>query len=503
LKLAVPAAAIKRLTAHRLLRGAARPVTRKLYSVYYDTPALDLWRKGVALRLRREGRRWLQTVKGEGTVQAGLYRRDELESEVPGPQPDFARIRDGHLAEAFSSPQVRAQLRPVFVTQFSRNSRLLELAPGVTVEAAIDHGAIKGGGRLEAVNELELELKGGAPWRLFDFALQLSRDVPLAVENRSKAERGFALARGEGGAPVKARPAALSAEMSVNEAFKAVLWASLAHLQANERGTLEGADPEYLHQMRVALRRLRSAFSVFAPLFPPDMMPPMAAELKWLAGALGPARDWDVFLTETLPPVQAEFGEHAALTTFGQQCAGLRRGAGRKARRAITCQRYQQLVLTLAGWLTAEQWSERMDEAGRAALEGPVREFANKVLAERYGRVRKRARRLERLSPAELHRLRIAIKKFRYATDFFAGLYEGKRARETLKRLARLQDVLGEINDAATVGNMVSEVLRGPERRHAAEASGILLGWSRGRAATLRGELRRAWKSFRAAEPFW
>ena len=130
-------------------------------------------------------------------------------------------------------------------------------------------------------------------------------------------------------------------------------------------------------------------------------------------------------------------------------------------------------------------------------------EFAGTVLEQRYARVRKRGRKLASLSPAELHRLRIAIKKFRYATDFFAGLYEGKRARATLKRLARLQDILGAINDAATVGTLVGEVLHGASGRHAAEARGILLGWSRGRAATLRRELGTAWKAFRAAEKFW
>ena len=471
--------------------------------MYFDTPALDLWRKGVALRVRREGRRWLQTVKGEGTVQAGLAQRPELESEVSGPQPDFTQIRNGDLAEVLASPQVRAQLRPVFVTDFSRSRRLLELGPDVTVEAAIDSGEIKGGGRLERLNEIELELKKGNASDLFELALRLLKDVPLAVENRSKAERGFALARGDRAAPVKARPAALSIEMSVAEAFKAVIWASLAHLQANERGMLEGADPEYLHQMRVALRRLRSAFSVFAPLFPAETIAPMAAEFRWLGGSLGPARDWDVFMTETMPPVHEEFGEHAALTAFAEQCSGLRRKAVRRARRTVASQRYQHLVLSLARWLMAEQWSGQIDEAGRSRLAAPVREFASSVLEERYGRVRKRGRKLGSLSPAELHRLRIAIKKFRYATDFFAGLYEGKRARETLKRLARLQDILGAINDAATVGNLVSEALRGAQNRRAGEARGILLGWSRGRAATLRRELRTAWKPFRAAEKFW
>ena len=503
LKLSFPPAALRKLGAHRLVRGSTRPVTSKLHTVYYDTPSLDLWRRGVALRVRRAGRRWVQTVKGGGSVRGGLHQRTEMESEIAGPQPDLARMRDGDLAGVFASPQVRGQLQPVFITDFSRSSRTLDLGGDTTVEASIDSGGIRGGGRVEAVNELELELKSGEASRLYELALGLLKDVPLAIENRSKAERGFALARGESLAPVKARPPTLAADMSVVDAFAAVIWTSLAHLQANERGMLAGEDPEYLHQMRVALRRLRSAFSVFAPLLPAATIAPITAELKWLGSALGPARDWDVFQTETLPPVQAEFGEHPALSAFIHQCAALRRTAARRARRTVASQRYQRLVLTLAGRLTAGGWSEGLDETERGRLAAPVVEFAGTVLERRYARVRKRARKLATLSPAELHRLRIAIKKFRYATDFFAGLYEGKRARETLKRLARLQDVLGAINDAATVGNLVGEVLRGSNGRQAAEARGILLGWSRGRAATLRRELDTAWKTFRAAEKFW
>jgi len=503
LKLAFSHAAIRKLAAHPLIRGRVRPVTRKLHTVYYDTPSLDLWRQGVALRVRRAGRRWVQAVKGEGSVKGGLHRRIEIESEIAGPQPDLARISDRDLVGVFASPQLRGQLRPVFITDFSRSSRTLDLGGDTIVEASIDCGGIRSGGRVDIVNELELELKSGAASRLFDLALKLLQDVPLAVENRSKAERGFALARGDRPAPIKATPPSLSTDMTVNGAFMAVIWASLAHLQANERGMLAGDDPEYLHQMRVALRRLRSAFSVFAPLFPAEMIGPMRSALKWLGASLGPARDWDVFLTETLPPVHAEFGEHAALAAFGEQCRALRQAAARRARRTVASQRYQRLVLTLAGWLTAEQWSAQMDETGRSRLNAPVLEYASAVLGERYGRVRKRGRKLARLSPAELHRLRIAIKKFRYATDFFAGLYEGKRARETLKRLSRLQNILGAINDAATVGTLVHEVLRGANSRNAAEARGILLGWSRGRAATLRRELETAWTAFRDAEKFW
>src|SRR5262249_9373883 len=202
LKLSFPPAALRKLGAHRLVRGAARPGSRKLPTVYYDTPSLDLWRRGVALRVRRAGRRWIQTVKGGGSVRGGLHERTEIESEISGPQPDLGRMRNGDLAAVFASPQVRGQLQPVFITDFSRSSRTLDLGGDTTVEASIDSGGIRGGGRIVAVNELELELKSGEPSRLYDLALGLLKDVPLAVENRSKADRGFALARGESLAPV-------------------------------------------------------------------------------------------------------------------------------------------------------------------------------------------------------------------------------------------------------------------------------------------------------------
>ncbi len=304
-------------------------------------------------------------------------------------------------------------------------------------------------------------------------------------------------------APVKAQPATLSASMSVNDAFEAVIQASLEHLRANERGMLDARDSEYLHQMRVALRRLRSACSLFAPPFSEAALATTAGELKWLANSLGPARDWDVFVAETLPPIRAEFGNHAALDAFGEQCERLRRAANRKARRAVASQRYQQLVILLAGRLTGGTWLAQMNESGRAPLAAPVREFAGRVLEERFGRVRERGHKLAQLPPAELHRLRIAIKKFRYAADFFVMLYDVERARGIRKRLARLQDILGAMNDAVTVANLMAYGFDGAAGKRVLEAKGILLGWSRGRATTLKRELKSAWKEFRMAERFW
>ena len=503
LKLRVAPKAIRRLAGCHLLRGTGRPLSHRLRSIYYDTPALDLLRQRIALRTRRENGAWVQTVKGEGTVLAGLHERAESEATVTGPEPDLSRIEDSVLGAALKRPGIRDELRPVFVTDIRRSRRLLKCADGTIIEASIDHGMIRSGDRVEPVAELELELKSGERAQLYELALKLQEALPLALENRSKAERGYALQGMHEESPVKAQAAALDPEMSVSDAFKAVMSANLAHLHANERGTLAGTDPEYLHQMRVALRRLRSALGVFSPPVAESKAEPLARQLKWLASRLGPARDWDVFVSDTLPPIESEFGAHGELRAFGARCSELRRGANANARRAVRSRRYQRLVLRLAAWIDAEGWqlSAQAPEAG--ALQAPVAEFAARVLEKRYQQARKRGRRLAKRSPAELHRLRIAIKKFRYATDFFASLYPGKTARETLRRLGELQDILGAMNDAATVAGLMTQGFRGARGKRVLEAKGILLGWSRGRAVLLKQRLKGAWKAFRAAERFW
>jgi len=314
---------------------------------------------------------------------------------------------------------------------------------------------------------------------------------------------GLPAARGTRSGPVRSRPALLVSTLSVNEAFRAVMAAGLAHLLANERGLRESADPEYLHQARVALRRLRSALEVFSPPLPEAVVAPVERELGWLASRLGPARDWDVLMTETLPPIEAEFGAQRGLKAFSKRCGRLRRSAGAGAHRAVRSVRYRRLTLGLSAWVAAEGWRARPNSAAHAGLLSPVGEHARKVLEARYRRVRKRGRGLGALSTARLHRLRIAIKKFRYAADFFSGLYRGRPVHETLRRLSRLQDILGATSDAATAADLVVRVYRGRVTGDIVEARGMLLGWNRARVAQLRGELKDAWMSFREAGKFW
>ena len=291
--------------------------------------------------------------------------------------------------------------------------------------------------------------------------------------------------------------------MTASSAFAAIARSELQHLQANEQGVLEGRDPEFLHQARVALRRLRSALSAFASVLPAAAREPVASDLKWLGSALGPARDWDVLVTETMPRIRESLGERAALERLAAECSRLRADAQRRMRRTIRSRKYQSVVIGTASWLVQEGWREQADGTHAALLETPVRAHAQAELERRYERVRKRGRKLAQLTGDELHQLRIAIKKMRYSIDFFSSLFEPGAVRALRTRLSRLQDVLGAMNDAHTLRRLTDEALGETRGAAASEARGILLGWSAGRADALRGELGRLWKGFRRSETFW
>jgi CHAD domain-containing protein len=185
-----------------------------------------------------------------------------------------------------------------------------------------------------------------------------------------------------------------------------------------------------------------------------------------------------------------------------RQCTRLQTEAQRDTRRALRSRRYQRLMVGLASWLSAQTWREHAD-ANASALGSPVRTFAQNELERRYEQVRKRGRKLDDLTADELHQLRIAIKKLRYSVDFFAPLFESDGVKSLRSRLSRLQDVLGTLNDAVTLPRLVENIFSTTDETQVAEARGILLGWSAGRANALKGEIDRLWKGFRRSETYW
>ncbi|MEO8040076.1 MAG: CHAD domain-containing protein [Betaproteobacteria bacterium] len=503
LKLAIAPEDMGRFAKCTALAAATRskPVTRTVYSVYYDTPERDLVRRGMALRLRKVAGRWVQTLKTAGTAQAGLHQRGEFEAPAAAQLLNFVALSATPAAALFADAELRARLRPMFVTEFKRTARLVEIHPGELAELCVDRGSITGGANRAAISEIELELKAGAAEHLFDFADLLLAEVPLRLDNASKAERGYALLAPTDEAPAKARPPMVDAAMTASDAFVAIADACVRQLQANERGVVTSDDVEYIHQARVAIRRLRSAFDLFRWIVPKAGVAPLAAAVKDLGTAFGGARDWDVFLTETLPPIAEVFAEHPGIASIRTSAERLRATARAEARATVAAPRYTGLLLRLGATLVGRSWRAALNADALALEAVPIPEFATMLLERQWKRVRRAGKGHDDLAAEQLHALRIEIKKLRYAIEFLQALHPRKAVRTFLDQATELQDILGHLNDATVTAALLGQLpLADGDAR---EAAGLVRGWTAARSREGVARLDRAWAQFKAAKPYW
>lgn len=298
--------------------------------------------------------------------------------------------------------------------------------------------------------------------------------------------------------PVKASPIALTMSMSIADAYATILQAALAHLQANEAGVLSGMSPEFLHQMRVALRRLRSALSVFRGLRSAD---DLAADMRWVSAQLGAARDWDVFVLDTLPLAQEAVPGLGAIKEIRRRSMRLRRTAWTKAQRAVGSERYHALKLRLQRSIGAATEIVH-DHGDELRPHQDLRAYAKQVLGRRYTRVCKRGRSLHKQGSDELHALRIAVKKLRYPVEFFSSLFDPAPAQELQTSLMALQDLLGSINDSATTRQLLNTAT-GRDAPELARGADLIAEWTERRLSALLSGLDATWMAFRDARTFW
>ncbi|MEW6133922.1 MAG: CHAD domain-containing protein [Pseudomonadota bacterium] len=423
----------------------ARLAQQRLHTIYFDTPDFALARRGVAMRVRKQGRRWVQTLKTEGEKAGGLSKRLELESAVSGPAPDLARL-PAEAVGALIEKKWRAALVPVYETRFRRSTRNLRAPDGSRVEVALDQGEILAGKRSQPLCEVELELKSGSADALYALAQTFASRVLLLPFDLSKAERGARLAAGAKPAPVAATRPALAAMMPLCAAFARIMGAGLAQLQANLPGLLQETDPEYLHQARVAVRRMRSAARLFGRACPlPDEEMGRIAELS---RALGEARDWDVFVLETLPALSR--GLPAQQKSLLARRAQATRRSARAAMLALV-RRPQTGADLLA---LHRRLNALAGGRGKTGLVG----FSAKKLAALHAAVIEGARDFSAQSPEQRHRLRIRVKRLRYALDYLGALFGDHK--KFLACFEALQDELGALNDANTAMRFLSDLNR-------------------------------------------
>jgi len=510
LKLRLAPEAVRALSRHPALRPLqrARARTTHLLSTYFDTADDALASAGIALRLRRHGRHWLQTVKGEASAPAGsLSARPEFEWPVAGPQLDPQRFAATPFRRALAKAE-RAGLAPRFTTDIVRRTIPLAFADGTNARLCIDVGEIRSADgaapRRTAVHEIELELETGDTRRLFELAATLAGDVPLAVEPASKAARGYALGRAQVEVPLHAEDAVLAHRARASTVLAAILRSCLAQVEGNARGLVDGDDPEWIHQMRIGVRRLRACLSLARRGVGAARIEPLRVEWRWLAQALGPARDLDVFVLDTLPAFHtaATRSSHApilapALAVLAARAADHRRDARAAAKAAVGSARFLRAVLATGALAAAlDRGGDHDDDRPRLAR--GARDFARPLLRGRHGALLALGAHLTHAAPQERHATRLAAKKLRYATEFFAPLYRAKRARRYRQALAAVQDELGAWNDVSVASHLAA-TLAGTE----SAATAALAGWAAAQEAARGEALARTWSDFAGTRPFW
>ena len=512
LKLAATPAAMDKLLASDILREHARggAVSRSFVSIYYDTAEHRLRRRGLVLRMRQIGKKFVQTLKTASTGQGAELARGEWEVGLSDGTPQLTAFADPAVLE-LTGLVLPSELVATFETRFKRKALLIAWPDAnplsAQIEVAFDRGAIRVNSSETPICEIELELKRGNSGALFELAQALRAVAPLRLQPEDKAARGYRLVTGMPPAWHKATRIELDDGMLVEDALRKILDGCIRQWLENEAAARDARDAEGLHQLRVALRRLRSALTLFKTALTEQTRAGWNDELRWLLGPLGPARDLDVLTTETLVPVCDARADDAALTALAELAADGRRRAHHAVRETLASERYGDLALGLACWTAGSGWRQGADVDVAIAQRQPIRDFAATVLSRRHRQVRKRGKGFAKLSPAARHELRIALKKLRYGTEFFTSLYPGKEIEHFRRATARMQDVLGHLNDVAVAEHVLKDLLDGTEpgagQRAAAMGAGQVVGWYARQSLELEPQAQAAWEEFQSVKPFW
>jgi len=407
------------------------------HAIYFDTPQHDLASLGLSLRVRRNGERRVQTIKVDGAAAAGLFVRAEWERDV---EDDTPVLDDTTPIPALIGDKADA-IAPLFTVENERR-----LWDGEGIEIALDRGRAVAGEKGALLHEVELEQKGGDPAALFALARHIDAVAPVHLGVLSKAARGYRLLGSAMGA-VKAGPVKLTDKMTAADAFQEIVRSCLLHFRLNVPLVLEQQDASGLHQARVALRRLRSALSIHKAMLD-GRADALNAELRWLAGELGRARDLDVLI------------ERAGKGALRKRLLSARKHAYQNAISALQSDRARALMIDIAEWVAIGDWRSRRD--AKAIRKLPAREFAAGALDRFRRKVKKGGRDLEDLDDEARHEVRKAAKKLRYASDFYTDLFARKRERRRHKgfiaALQELQDQLGALNDLATAPHVLARL---------------------------------------------
>ena len=495
------AAGLARLLEAPLIKTANGLQTENLKATYFDTPSNALRKKGTILRIRKSGDDVpMLGMKAPGAAGDGPFHRREVEVNSPSPKPNLALF--DKTTEKFLTRIIGDQpVAPKFKMQFKRQSGLIKAGSSV-IEIAVDQGHISCGKLRVPLAEVELELVSGTKADLFDLAMTLAKDFSLRLDFVSKAEKGFRALLQEKPAPFKAEAIKSKSMAALDDAVTAIISNTLAHFVANWACLRETDAPESVHQMRIALRRMRCGLSIFKRALPDAAFAALRDDAAQLASAFGPVRNADAFRMAVLqgPLASSDCPENRdALRAILEK---RRATAYALARSEIDGLEATIFVLKVQSFLARRGLRKAPADAEPAKSQALMRKFSEAALDRLRARVLKRGK-AAAVSDEARHKLRIALKNLRYGMDFFADLPGNRKRRQSYKKkMSALQDLLGIRNDIVGAKTYLEELREeaGPE---AAQILEFILGWQAREAASADKAISKSWKKFKRAEIFW
>ncbi len=483
----------------RLLSPVRRPVTRRLRQVFWDTEQHHISLSGLALGLQTIGQRRQQICRAIFPLPGGGRVLVQREGSLDGDTLDVTRLAlmpgaDPALTAALGS----AALVPVIGIDLVRTIWRVGFE-GAEILVTLERAAIEASaGRKETI-QLELRIAAGSPDALYAVARLLLTRIRFRLAGADPVQLGLAAV----GIPVAPPDCTLDPAMSVRGGFLAIGRSAAEAVRSSIAALDHDLGVEAVHEARVALRRLRSILTVFKPVLPNLPSRQLGQALGDFAKLLGEAREWDVWLEETVAPLTAALAEpHSVLDDLADAATAERQLAAIAIGHATRSPDYVLLSLTLGAWFDAGIWPEPPTDAQEAALSGRLDAFARDLLRRRHRRLIRAAEGLKDAPPEHLHALRIEAKKLRYAAEFLRELFPVKPTRRYLAALKTIQEILGAANDAVVARNLVPHLTTG-DTAALARASGLVAGWTAAEATAAKRRFGEAWGQFLETKRFW
>jgi inorganic triphosphatase YgiF len=467
--------------------------TKKLRTGYFDTPGRNLQAAGFSLRLRRQDGRWLQTIQSEQQAADGVSNPVELEGPVDTGEPDLAKITGKKIKRAVQEAVKGASLHPVFETVIRRTTRKIN-----TQKLAADEGVARTGEGSSELGAAELELKAGRAEDLLLAVEKLLGGHELKLAGHSEDKRGYRVAVGKRRAsaePEKARLARITRKNSSAEAFSAILASAIRQIVVNRQAVLRTDCSEGAHQLRIGLRRLRSALRALRPLVDGGSLRAFERSARDMGRCVGMLRDADVLITDIQAPMERVASDKRGFAELRDALVRDQRAKRDEVRTALRGPAWIKLQLYLTLWPRTLEGSDELDK--------PITKHACRVLCKAWKKPAKLGRNLDQLDTEHRHEMRKTLKELRYQTEFFAPLFKRRDTRYFIEQLKALPDVFGYINDAGMARRLIEVQHEQQAGVNAARAASYALGRHEAEAAHVWRGAGKLWKELRRSPRFW